>query len=246
MPDSRGKNYLINLVDTPGHPSFCDEVTVGMRLADSVLLVIDCIEGVTLAVEKQMQEAMRSGLKITVFLNKLDRLVLELKLPPGDAYFKLKNTLDELNLLIKQYDHCGTQDFLSPLADNVVFGSTLFESCFTLKSFSQRYVKSDSFAKFMWGDLYYDEHTRKFTRQNQDSQQRSFVQFILEPFYKLISFSISNEKEQVSPILKRYKVTLKNSEYALDMKPMLKLILSRIFGDLACLVDMIAKTPSAQ
>lgn len=104
MPDSRCKSYLLNLVDTPGHPQFCDEVTVGMRLADSVLLVVDCIEGVTLGVEKQMQEAMRSGLAITVFLNKIDRLVLELKLPPGDAYFKLKNTLDELNLLIKAYE----------------------------------------------------------------------------------------------------------------------------------------------
>jgi len=47
LPDSRGKNYLFNFADTPGHPGLSDEVTVGMRLADSVVLVIDCIDGVT-------------------------------------------------------------------------------------------------------------------------------------------------------------------------------------------------------
>jgi U5 small nuclear ribonucleoprotein component len=48
LPDSRGKNYLFNFVDTPGHPAFNEEVTVGYRLADAVVLVVDCIEGVTL------------------------------------------------------------------------------------------------------------------------------------------------------------------------------------------------------
>jgi len=87
-------------MDTPGHPSFSDEVTVGMRLADSVLLVVDCVEGVTLYVERLAKEAMRQHLPIVVMLNKLDRLVLELKLPPADAYFKIKHTIDELNILI--------------------------------------------------------------------------------------------------------------------------------------------------
>lgn len=71
-----------------------------MRLSDSVLLVIDCIEGVTLFTERLAKEAMRQRLPIIVFINKLDRLVLELKLPPSDAYFKIKHTLDELNLIV--------------------------------------------------------------------------------------------------------------------------------------------------
>ena len=59
LPDSRSKNYMFNFIDTPGHPSFCDEVTVGMRLADSVLLVVDCVEGVTFYVERLAKEAMQ-------------------------------------------------------------------------------------------------------------------------------------------------------------------------------------------
>jgi U5 small nuclear ribonucleoprotein component len=87
-------------MDTPGHPGFSDEVTTSLRVADGMLLVVDCIEGMTFYVERLVKEALRQKLKIVVLLNKLDRLVLELKLPPADAYFKLKHTLDDLNSLI--------------------------------------------------------------------------------------------------------------------------------------------------
>jgi len=59
MPDSRGKHYLFNLVDTPGHPGFSDEVSASLSLTDGVLLVVDCIEGVTFYVDRLIKEAMR-------------------------------------------------------------------------------------------------------------------------------------------------------------------------------------------
>ena len=71
-----------------------------MRISDGVLLVVDFIEGMTTYVERLVKEALRQQLKIVLFLNKLDRLVLELKLPPADAYFKLKHTLDDINAVI--------------------------------------------------------------------------------------------------------------------------------------------------
>lgn len=93
----------MNFVDTPGHSGFSDEVTVGMRISDGVLLVVDCVEGVTSYVERLIKEALRNNLRIIIVINKLDRLVLELKLPPADAYYKLKHTLDEINLVIQSY-----------------------------------------------------------------------------------------------------------------------------------------------
>jgi len=81
-------------MDTPGHPCFSDEVTVSLRLSDGVILVVDCVEGVTIFVEKLVYDAMKNKLPIICVLNKLDRLVLELKLPPADAYFKIKHTID--------------------------------------------------------------------------------------------------------------------------------------------------------
>lgn len=100
LPDMRGKSYLFNFMDTPGHPNFSDEVTAGLRLADGMLLVVDCIEGVTFYVERLIKEALKAQIEIIVVLNKLDRLVLELRLPLNDAYHKIKHTLDEINAII--------------------------------------------------------------------------------------------------------------------------------------------------
>ena len=51
LPSSTGKTFLLNLIDTPGHPNFIDEVGSALRLCDGAILVIDCIEGVTLSTE---------------------------------------------------------------------------------------------------------------------------------------------------------------------------------------------------
>lgn len=101
LKDSRDKFYYFNLADTPGHPGFSDEVTVGMRLSDGVILVVDVIEGVGVYTERLIKEAISNKLPIVVVINKIDRLVLELKMPPADAYYKLKHTLDELNNVVR-------------------------------------------------------------------------------------------------------------------------------------------------
>ncbi len=103
LPDSREKSYLFNFIDTPGHPNFSDEVSTGLRLSDGMLLVIDCIEGVTFYTERLIKEALRANIDIVVVLNKLDRYVLELRMPMNDAYHKIKHTLDEVNAVIQTF-----------------------------------------------------------------------------------------------------------------------------------------------
>jgi U5 small nuclear ribonucleoprotein component len=71
------------------------------------------------------------------------------------------------------------------------------------------------------------------------------VQFILEPFYKIISVSISEEKSELEPILKKNGIVLKNADFNLDIKPLIRLVLRKLLGDLSCLVDSLAKLPSA-
>jgi U5 small nuclear ribonucleoprotein component len=72
------------------------------------------------------------------------------------------------------------------------------------------------------------------------------VQFILEPFYKLVSVSVSEEKSELERILKKEAIVLKKKEFDLDIKPLVKLILSKFFGDLSCLVDCLATLPNAK
>jgi len=103
LNDSRGKNFLINFMDTPGHPNFSDEVTAALRITDGMLLVVDLIEGVTFQTQRLIKEALRAKMEIIVVLNKLDRLVLELRLPLIDAYHKIKYTLDEINFIVQSF-----------------------------------------------------------------------------------------------------------------------------------------------
>ncbi len=75
-------------------------------------------------------------------VSKVDRLVLELKLPPSDAYLKIKHTLEEINGIIMQAAHHlpNPERFrVSPLLGNVAFASGKFGFCFTLASFSKKY-----------------------------------------------------------------------------------------------------------
>uniref|UniRef100_A0A8B9LR54 Tr-type G domain-containing protein n=1 Tax=Astyanax mexicanus TaxID=7994 RepID=A0A8B9LR54_ASTMX len=193
LPDSRGKSYLFNIMDTPGHVNFSDEVTAGIRISDGVVLFIDAAEGVMLNTERLIKHAVQERLAITICINKVDRLILELKLPPTDAYYKLRHIVDEVNGMLSTY---STDESLvvSPLLGNVCFASSQYSVCFTLGSFAKIYsdtfgdINYNEFAKRLWGDIYFNPKTRKFTKKAPNSNsQRSFVEFVLEPLYKILS-----------------------------------------------------------
>ena len=76
---------------------------------------------------------------------------------------------------------------------------------------------------------------------------RSFVHFILEPFYKVISAAISQEKNEVETILKKIQVYLSNKEFQLDIKPFVKLVLGKFLGNSQALVDtLVASAPNSR
>ena len=96
-----GKSHLIHLVDTPGHVNFVDEVASAIRLADGILLVVDVVEGVMVNTEAIIRHAVQENVKITLVINKIDRLILELRIKPADAYYKVKHTIEEVNTAIR-------------------------------------------------------------------------------------------------------------------------------------------------
>jgi translation elongation factor EF-G len=69
-------------------------------VVDGVIIVIDILEGITLQTEKVIKECMKENLDIIVLLNKIDRFILELKIPPNDTYFKIKFLIDEFNKIV--------------------------------------------------------------------------------------------------------------------------------------------------
>jgi U5 small nuclear ribonucleoprotein component len=96
-------------------------------------------------------------------------------------------------------------------------------------------IDKDKFAKFLWGDIFYNNETRKFSKQKQGDAVRSFVHFILEPFYKMISLTLTQDKEEMTRLLK-YELgglqkNFKATDFEMDIKPLLKLVMSNIFGN---------------
>jgi 116 kDa U5 small nuclear ribonucleoprotein component len=100
----------------------------------------------------------------------------------------------------------------------------------------------NAFADRLWGDIYFHADTRKFTRKQADPEApRSFVQFVLDPLYKLYSHVLSEETDSLKETLASLGITLKPVMYKMDVRPLLKVVLDQFFGPATGLVDMIAE-----
>ncbi|KAL3678399.1 hypothetical protein R1sor_021355 [Riccia sorocarpa] len=256
LENSTGKSYLCNIMDTPGHVNFSDEMTAALRLVDGAVLVVDAVEGVMVNTERSLRHALQERLPVVLVINKVDRLITELKLPPTDAYHKLRHTLEDLNSLLSAYStgDNGPPQF-DPVLGNVCFASATGGWSFTLLSFAKLYVKlhgipfdAAMFASKLWGDLYYHEGLRTFKRKPPSSGgERSFVQFILEPLYKIYSQVIGEHRKSVEMTLSELGVTLSNADYKLNVKPLVKRACSAVFGGMSGFTDMLVKhIPSAK
>lgn len=225
---------------TTGHVNFSDEVTAALRLCDGIVLFVDAVEGVMLNTERVLKHAVQEKMAITVCINKIDRLILELKLPPQDAYYKLRCIVEEVNSLLSLYSDEENPRIVSPLLGNVCFASAQFSVCFTLKSFAKLYsqtygfgadVNENEFARRLWGDIYFNNKTRKFTKKPpHSSAQRSFVEFILEPIYKIFAQVVGDLDTSLPQLLDELGIRLSAEEQRLNTRPLLRVICSRYLG----------------
>lgn len=245
LPNIKNKSYLLNVYDTPGHVNFSDEVTAAQRLCDGVVLFVDAAEGVMLNTERLLKHAVQEKLAITICINKIDRLMLELKLPPQDAYYKLRHIVDEINGLLNLYAEDGNPVVVSPILGNVCFASSQYSVCFTLKSFANIYAQTyenvniTEFARRLWGDIYFNSKTRRFTKKApHNSSQRSFVEFILEPLYKVFAQVVGDVDTTLPGVLDELNIRLTKEEMKINIRPLLRLICNRFLCDFSGFVEM--------
>ncbi|GAA5913590.1 116 kDa U5 small nuclear ribonucleoprotein component [Sporobolomyces salmoneus] len=246
LPTSKGKSYLVNMIDTPGHSNFVDEIASSIRAADGAVVVVDAVEGVLLTATQTIQHLVKNRVPITLVVNKVDRLILELRLPPGDAYFKLRQTIEEVNTVISEIDPDPSLR-VSPEKGNVAFASTQMGWCFTLKSFAKMYSDTygpmdlDQFAARLWGNIYYHSETRKFSRTAAPGAKRGFEHFIMEPLYKLYSQVLGEDTDKLKKTLGQLGIHFKASVYKMDVRPLLRLVLNHFFGPATGFVDMVSQ-----
>lgn len=101
-PDStpEQKEYLINLIDSPGHIDFSSEVSTASRLCDGAVVLVDAVEGVCSQTVTVLRQTWVEHMKPILVINKMDRLITELKMTPGEAYIHLNKLLEQVNAVL--------------------------------------------------------------------------------------------------------------------------------------------------
>jgi ribosome assembly protein 1 len=158
----RSENYLINLIDSPGHVDFSSDVSTAVRLCDGALLVIDVMEGVCVQTNAVLRQAWTEGVRPCLVLNKIDRLILELKLTAWEAFEHLRRILEQVNATMSSLftsdlmkadaaespkkESADSLDFnaqdeaaifFAPELNNVIFASAFDCWGFSIKRFAQ-------------------------------------------------------------------------------------------------------------
>ncbi|MBX5320560.1 MAG: elongation factor EF-2 [Candidatus Bathyarchaeota archaeon] len=138
-----GRPFVINLIDTPGHVDFTGKVTRALRAIDGAVVVVDAVEEVMVQTETVTRQALEERVRPILFINKVDRLIKELKLTPNEIQNKLIRIIRDFNNLIEIY---GEPDFkdrwkVDPQKETVAFGSALHRWGFTLKLAQEKGVK---------------------------------------------------------------------------------------------------------
>eukprot|EP00127_Corallochytrium_limacisporum_P006757 Clim_evm27s235 gene=Clim_evmTU27s235 len=327
LEDSGRKSRLLHILDTPGHPNFGDEVACALRMSDGAVLVVDVVEGLMVGTRLVMQQCVRAGVPMTLCLTKLDRLIMDLRLPPNDGYAKIQHVIEELNAEIMALNggSAYSQKYFMPASGNVIFaccGQLNFTfSLYTVakrlildrrqarhdkgrqgksknghkdrhgRSLNKRLVpktaadmsdpdfliqfeelllqdvspkandedthgdnggeepkvKFDAEAKrisrCLFGAWSYDSDRGGFVRLADGStkdNKLTFVQFVLEPMYKLFARTIEGAEKELSDLLRSVGIKLSKKDLGANTLPLLRKVCTRYYGPVhVSFVDLV-------
>jgi elongation factor 2 len=123
--EHEGKDYVINMIDTPGHIDFTGRVTRALRAIDGVVVVSDSVEGIMTQTETVTRQALEERVRPVLYINKIDRLVKELRLDPQAMQKWLSNIIAEFNKLVDIYAEPELKEKwkVSIQGNSVAFGS---------------------------------------------------------------------------------------------------------------------------
>jgi len=123
-----GQDYLINMIDTPGHVDFGGDVTRAMRAVDGAVVLVDAVEGTMPQTETVLRQALKEQVRPILFINKVDRLINELKVDEMEMQIRLGKVIDKVNKLIKGMNEEAYNNGwkLDAAKGTVAFGSALY------------------------------------------------------------------------------------------------------------------------
>jgi elongation factor 2 len=245
------RQFLINLIDSPGHVDFSSEVTAALRVTDGALVVVDCVSGVCVQTETVLRQAIAERIKPILFMNKMDRALLELQLEQEDLFQTFQRIVESVNVIIATYsDETGPMGDIQvdPTKGTVGFGAGLHGWAFTLKEFAEMYsakfkIEVPKLMKRFWGDNFYHPTERKWATQRTEGYVRGFNQFVLDPIFKVFSSIMNFRKEEYTKLIEKLGVKIPvddKDKLEEGGKPLLKVVMKSWLPAGDTLLAMIA------
>ena len=159
--------------------------------------------------ETVLRQAIAERIKPVLFMNKMDRALLELQLEQEELFLTFQKIVENVNVIIATYaDDDGPMGVVrvDPSNASVGFGSGLHGWAFTLKQFSELYaakfgVDVDKLMKKLWGENFFNAKTKKWGKTKTEDNVRSFCQFVLDPIYKMFDAIMNFKKEETDKLL---------------------------------------------
>mmetsp|Transcript_43214 Transcript_43214/g.134410 ORF Transcript_43214/g.134410 Transcript_43214/m.134410 type:complete len:838 (-) Transcript_43214:249-2762(-) len=232
--DGKGAQpHLINLIDSPGHVDFSSEVTAALRITDGALVVVDCIEGCAVQTETVLRQALAERVRPCLFVNKVDRSILELQMEPEDIFGRFRKSIEDVNVIIATYNDPLMGDIqVGPEKGTVAFGSGLHGWGFNVERFAKIYaakmgVDKDKMMKRLWGDNFYNAKKKVWTNVMQpegasEPLARAFCQFIMTPIAQLMRAIMNDDKAKYEKMMGTLGIVLKGDDKNLLGKPLMK------------------------
>ncbi|KPI43503.1 Elongation factor 2 [Cyphellophora attinorum] len=241
---TESNDFLINLIDSPGHVDFSSEVTAALRVTDGALVVVDTIEGVCVQTETVLRQALGERIKPVVIINKVDRALLELQVEKEDLYQSFSRTIESVNVIVATYFDKALGDVsVYPEKGTVAFGSGLHGWAFTIRQFAVRYAKKFGVDKSkmmerLWGDNFFNPKTKKWTKTAEGSE-RAFNQFILDPIFKIFDAFMKGKVDDVVTLAGKLDIKITSEEKEQPGKGLLKTVMRKFLPAADALMEMM-------
>jgi len=192
------KEYLVNLIDTPGHVDFSGNVTRAMRAIDGTIVLVCASEGIMPQTETVLKQALRERVKPVLFINKVDRLIKELKVTPEQMQERFKKIIHEFNTLIA---NIAEPEFKTKWQVNVLDGGVAFGSARDNWALTIPFMKKKGIS---FNDIYkiYDEKLSEEERKDWVWKNASLFEAMMDVVVKHLPSPLESQKYRIPRIWK--------------------------------------------
>jgi elongation factor 2 len=246
------KDYMLNLIDTPGHSDFSMNVSASLKITDGCMVLLDAVSGIETQTITVLRQALAERVRPVLVINKFDRLICELQLEPEEAYIKLIKMISDVNNLIREYqsdDNRWLETELTPADGSVIFTSAYRNWGFDVDMFAEFYAKKnnqpkETYTQILWGDYFINSETGVISTK--PTSKRVFNEMIYGPIKKLYDAISNDDVQKYTNILtNKFNESPTKNDLELSGKDLYKNIFKRIFPLAPILKRLIAtKLPS--